>query len=264
MTEVIDPSTEPDEPAEAPDGGRRKRQKGRRRITFWIGLGLILAGLGILAWLAWEIWGTTWISQRAERREVCKFVANSTGQPEALLEIPALGTGSSTPCGTAGGSTFVVPINDMPLPPGDPSDVLSKGVGHFTGTGPNNTSIGPGEIGNYALAGHRITHGQPFANLPNLVEGDVVYVITHKWTYEYVMDTNAKDLNVPFTSSWVLGMDPVNPSGGPQAIQGPNERIITLTTCSELFHTDNRMIAFGHLLKKFPTNQQNPTRVPAQ
>jgi sortase A len=28
--------------------------------------------------------------------------------------------------------------------------------------------------------------------------------------------------------------------------------LLTLTTCSELFHTDNRMIAFGHLVKDTP------------
>ena len=91
----------------------------------------------------------------------------------------------------------------------------------------------------------------------------MVYVITHHWTYEYVMDTNAKDLNVPFTSTWVLTADPKNPNGGPQAPQGPSDaawapkywnRIITLTTCSELFHTDNRMIAFGHLVSVTKTD----------
>jgi sortase A len=33
-----------------------------------------------------------------------------------------------------------------------------------------------------------------------------------------------------------------------QPAQRPGQRLITLTTCSELFHTDNRMIAFGHLV----------------
>jgi sortase A len=27
------------------------------------------------------------------------------------------------------------------------------------------------------------------------------------------------------------------------------QHLITLTTCSEIFHTDNRMIAFGHLIE---------------
>ncbi|MGN6160890.1 MAG: sortase domain-containing protein [Marmoricola sp.] len=244
MTEVIDPPT-----GDAPPSARRKP---RRRISFWIGLGLVLVGLGILAWLAWQIWGTNWISQREERHEVKLFERGTFGPP-ALLEVPRFG------------ADYVVPINDMPIK-GDPSDVLAKGVGHFAGLGPivngKRTTIGPGQIGNYALAGHRITHGQPFANLPDLRPGDKVFVITHKVTYEYVMDTNPNALVVPFTASWVLAMDPANPNGvGPQAIQGPDERIITLTTCSELFHTDNRLVAFGHLLKSFKTNPVNPTKI---
>jgi sortase A len=42
---------------------------------------------------------------------------------------------------------------------------------------------------------------------------------------------------------------PTNPvRGGVQPSQEPGERLITLTTCAELFHTDERMIAFGHLV----------------
>jgi len=237
VTEVIDPE------AGAPEKAPRSRG---RRITFWLGVGLLLVGVSILAYLAWEIWGTNWISQREERHEVTLFERNAGGPP-AVLEIPRFG------------SDYVVPINE-----GITDDDLSKGVGHFLHTGPGGITIGPGQIGNYALAGHRITHGQPFSNLPDLRPGDKIYVITHKVTYVYVLDTNPNDVIVPFTAGWVLGMDPINPDGGPQAVQGPSARIITLTTCSELFHTDNRMIAFGHLLTTYKTNPINPTKIVRQ
>jgi sortase A len=45
---------------------------------------------------------------------------------------------------------------------------------------------------------------------------------------------------------------PTNPDGGVEPAQRPGQRLITLTTCSELFHTDNRMIAFGHLVSSRP------------
>jgi sortase A len=35
-------------------------------------------------------------------------------------------------------------------------------------------------------------------------------------------------------------------------VQRPGQKLITLTTCAELFHTDNRMIAFGHLVDTAP------------
>ena len=53
-----------------------------------------------------------------------------------------------------------------------------------------------------------------------------------------------------FTSVWVVQALPGNPeAGGVQPAQEPGQRLITLTTCSELFHTDNRMVAFGHLVR---------------
>ena len=43
---------------------------------------------------------------------------------------------------------------------------------------------------------------------------------------------------------------PKNPEpGGVQPAQRRGQRLITLTTCSEIFHTDDRSIAFGHLVK---------------
>jgi sortase A len=32
----------------------------------------------------------------------------------------------------------------------------------------------------------------------------------------------------------------------------PTEALITLTTCAELFHTSDRLVAFGHLVRTEP------------
>ena len=152
------------------------------------------------------------------------------GEASALIRIPTFG------------KKYVVPVLE-----GTSQDVLAKGYGHFTGT------AHPGEIGNYALAAHRVTHGEPLRRMPDLRPGDKVIVETVSDTYTYRLDTNPNDLVVPFTGIWVLAPDPTNPAqGGVQPAQRPGQRLITLTTCSELFHTDNRMIAFGHLVKVTP------------
>jgi sortase A len=31
---------------------------------------------------------------------------------------------------------------------------------------------------------------------------------------------------------------------------GDGRRLVTLVTCAELFHTDDRMVAFGHLVDR--------------
>ena len=123
---------------------------------------------------------------------------------------------------------------EVPILEGSSDEVLAAGVGHLEDT------AAVGERGNYALAAHRITHGEPFADFPELREGDLVHIETVDADYTYVLDTGGPDLTVPFTASWVLDPFPVNPDpGGTTAPGRPGARLITLVTCSELFHTDN-------------------------
>jgi sortase A len=234
-------------PPGPPPGGKRPRREGSaddkrgtgRRITWWIGIGLILAGLGLLGYVAWQFWGTNWVSKQ-QQREITnelqqdwsagqgkkpKFVPH--GQASALIRIPKFG------------KKYVVPVLEGVSP-----GVLAKGYGHFEDT------ADPGQVGNYALAAHRVTHGEPLRNMPDLRPGDKVIVETADATYTYELDTNPNALVIPFTQTWVLDPVPHNPKkGGPEPQQVQGQRLITLTTCSEIFHTDNRMIAFGHLVR---------------
>jgi sortase A len=190
----------------------------------------------------WQLYGTNWISKRHQRaithqlqedwsagRGCDKFCPE--GKASALIRIPKFG------------KKYVVPVLEGAADGTISGDILAKGYGHFANTAQ------PGEIGNYALAAHRVTHGEPLRHMPDLRPGDKVIVETRTSTYVYVLDTNPNDLVIPFTGTWVLDPVPHNPKpGGPEPKQGKGQRLITLTTCSEIFHTDNRMIAFGHLL----------------
>ena len=62
-----------------------------------------------------------------------------------------------------------------------------------------------------------------------------------------MLDSGGDDLTVGFDQVWVLDPLPTNPAEGVQPAQAPGQRLLTLTTCAELFHTDDRLIAFGHL-----------------
>jgi sortase A len=248
-----------DDSADDPTGddGAHRAAKVRgtgHRITFWIGIGLILAGLGLLGYVAWQFWGTNWVAKRHQREIASqlqqdwasgngkrpKFVPK--GEASALIRIPKFG------------KKYVVPV----LEGTDKATVLDKGAyGHFEDT------ADPGEIGNYALAAHRVTHGEPLRHMPDLRPGDKVIVETVDATYTYELDTNPNDLVIPFTESWVLDPLPHNPDAGePEPTQVQGQRLITLTTCSEIFHTDNRMIAFGHLVsvKAKPVSKKTPAK----
>ncbi|MGI8887781.1 MAG: sortase domain-containing protein, partial [Nocardioidaceae bacterium] len=117
---------------------------------------------------------------------------------------------------------------------------------------------GPGQIGNFALTGHQVSNGEAFGDLLDLRPGDEVIIQTPDAIYTYVLDTDPNDLQVPLTDNWVIDPVPVPPDGeGPPGlpkleIDHPMIALITLTTCSEIFHTDDRTVAFGHLVKTEP------------
>ena len=217
---------------------RGKRRLGRRAVH-WFGISMIAVGLALVGYVGWQFYGTNWTSHR-EQREVASTLQTQwekggeelqpryvpSGRASALIRIPRFG------------SSYVVPVLE-----GVSTDVLATGFGHFRST------ADPGDVGNYALAAHRVTHGEPLRRMPELRPGDQVVVETVAATYTYEIDTDPNKVVVPFTGVWVLAPVPKNPSGGPQPAQRAGQRLITLTTCSELFHTDDRMIAFGHLVK---------------
>ncbi len=195
-----------------------------------------MGGLAVLGWVGWQFWGTNWVSGRTHHRIVEQVekkwaadaddvVAVPEGDVAALIRIPAFG------------DDYVVPVLE-----GTTDEVLAAGFGHFS------DSAGPGGKGNYALAAHRVTHGEPLRDLPELEAGDEVIVQTRGATYTYVLTSAGDGLEVSFTDGWVVDPLPTNPhEGGVQPEQRQGQRLITLTTCAELLHTDERLVAFGVL-----------------
>jgi sortase A len=224
---------------------RRGRPSPARRAVTWLGAAMMLAGVVMLGYVGWQFWGTNWTSQRAQSEVTSELQQQweqggqrlepayvPQGKASALIRIPAFG------------DDYVVPVLE-----GTSDKVLSSGFGHFKGT------ANPGERGNYALAAHRVTHGEPLRRMPELRPGDEVIVETVEATYTYELTTDPNDLVIPFTGVWVTDPLPKNPDGGVQPDQEPGQRLITLTTCSELFHTDNRMISFGVLTDVSPKSE---------
>jgi len=196
---------------------------------------MVLVGALVLGHLAWQLWGTTVVAERRHERAVGELESAweegsdtadlSFGTAEAIVRIPRFG------------DAYAVPVLA-----GTGPDVLASGLGHFDG------SAAPGEVGNYALAGHRITHGEPLRAMPDLRVGDEVVVETRTAVHTYELVTAGDELEVAFTDTWVLASSPVPPDpGDPAPPRLPDARLLTLTTCAELFHTDGRLVAFGVL-----------------
>jgi sortase A len=224
-----------------------------RGAGFWLGLVLVLLGLALLGWVGWQLVGTNVVAHRAQQQVVSELqqrwrtagrepagtpgdtatAAPLPGDAIALVRIPRFG------------DDFVVPVLE-----GVGDHELERGLGHFPGTAE------PGARGNFALAGHRITHGEPLRDMPDLRPGDLVLVETQRRVYRYRLDTDPRELVVELDEDWVLDPVPTNPRpGGVEPAQRPGQRLLTLTTCAELFHTDTRMIAFGHLVGAAPRSE---------
>lgn len=110
---------------------------------------------------------------------------------------------------------------------------LAEGVGHYPGTAL------PGQVGNFAVAGHRATHGEPFRNLDQVHTGDKVVVETKSSWFTFVVDDS--EIVSP-TSSEVVAPVPHHPR------EVATQRLMTLTTCHPRWASTFRLIVYTHLV----------------
>ncbi|MTD14746.1 class E sortase [Nakamurella sp. YIM 132087] len=151
----------------------------------------------------------------------------------------------------------------------DPDD-LDTGPGHYP-----DTQL-PGEQGNFAIAGHRVSKGSPFNELGLLSSCDALVVETKSdWFVYRVLPmenevqgwsaagrANCADV-APLGGEYegVYGREITVPSDYAQVLPVPHvesmevpadaERIITLTTCHPQFSDAERMIVHGVLVKSY-------------
>jgi len=113
---------------------------------------------------------------------------------------------------------------------------LARGIGHYP------TTQLPGEKGNFAVAAHRATNGEPFRDIDQLRVGDKVFVETQDSWFEYTL---RRDQIVSPSDTWVI--DPV--PGDPGA--KPTDRLITLTTCNPRWGSTTRWVWWGDLTTSY-------------
>jgi sortase A len=120
-------------------------------------------------------------------------------------------------------------------------------VGHYP------TSNRLGELGNFAIAGHRTTYGAAFGWVDNLRVGDRIYIETKKGWYTY------RFRNMEFVyASQVAVINPV-----PQTIIEPQERILTITTCHPKLSAAERFVSYAVFESFVPRESGTPTEVAA-
>lgn len=212
-----------------------------RTIIRSLGELCITAGLVLLLFVAYELWGTgqyTTEQQGLLSKELSKRWATSSprgpgmaggpvtteqvqlGHGIALIRIPKLGSDYS----------YVI-IEGVGV------DDLRKGPGHYPGTAL------PGGLGNFVVSGHRTTYLAPFNRVDELTAGDKILVDTRDTQYVYqvtgekVVAPDELDVTDPV---------PFHPG------QAPTDHLITLTTCHPKYSASHRLIVFGRLVQTLP------------
>jgi len=244
-------------------GGRSSRRasarvarKVRRKLRILSSAGEVLITLGAVLslYVVYTLWWTNVVAHDAAKsatndiqQQFQQQIQGAVAQPGkapptvfkpsegfALMTIPAIGK------------------TNLPVMEGtDKAKVLDKGaVGHYT----TPKSAMPWDpTGNFAVAAHRRTYGEPFRYINTLKVGDHVVVETaHGW-YVYQLDAE-----LPQTSPDNIGTIAPVPKGGPYKKAG---QYITLTTCTPEWNSDYRLIWWGHLERTDPLSGPPPAEL---
>jgi sortase A len=241
------------------------------RIAGFTGRMMIRAGLLILLFVAYQLWGTGLHTARAQDALRNEFRDKQAAVGELPGEqVPENGPAGSTPTQpttTLGPTTapteFEVPAPGEPIGfisiPDINSDFyivagvdlrwLQEGPGHFPSTPL------PGQPGNAALAGHRTTFKAPFNRLDELQAGSLIFIETlqGKFTYE-VMDQPTEP-GAPPTAHYIVGPRQT------EILDDKGDNRLTLMACHPKYSAAQRIVVEAKLV----SNPAPPTpRPPAE
>ncbi|MFI0941067.1 class E sortase [Streptomyces sp. NPDC021020] len=206
----------------------------------------ITAGVLMLLFVTYQLW---WTNVRAHR-EAAGAANNLQQKWDNESADPNRVPGTFSP--GQGFAIMYIPKLDVKAPIAQgvsKHNVLDKGmVGHYDGA--LNTAMPWDKTGNFAVAAHRNTHGEPFRYINHLKAGDKVVVETESDYYTYVITSSLA--STPPSNISVL--KPI-PDGSGFTAPG---RYLTLTTCTPEFQSTNRLIVWGKLVEERPRSKGKP------
>lgn len=219
-----------DLPDGAPVDGRSSRWL---TVAEWTGRSFLTLAILTGLFVAHQLWATDWLQAReqAALREQFDEQLAAAGGPgggdESITEAsPAEPTPLAEPVPDQALALLEIPelnLETVALDSVDPDD-LRKGPGHYPST------ADPGEAGNVAFAGHRVTYGAPFHGIDLLKAGDEIVVTTVRGRFVYR----------------VAEQRVVAPSDT-QALEPTDDPRLTLTTCHPELSARERLVVVAAL-----------------
>lgn len=220
----------------------------------------VTVGVLMLLFVTWQLWWTDVQADRQQavitadlrsswaddRRSAAPLVAEKPKDFGPPPQIPAPADGEAFAIIHI--PRFGADYQPRPVLAGTSLDLLERGVGHYDGTAL------PGQVGNFAVAGHRVTYGRPFNQIAELRPGDPIVIETADAWYIYRMRSN-----LIVTPDRVDVVAPVPEQPG--AV--PTERLITLTACHPMYSARERFIVHGVLDYWQPKSAGEPAELRA-
>ncbi|MBA2283255.1 MAG: class E sortase [Acidimicrobiia bacterium] len=245
------------------DRARRKRERGLlyARILGAVGRTMITAGVLILLFVTYQLWGTGVRTAQAQERLDAEFQelleqasgavvdTTSTTAPPPTTDpttptsrLPATTVDTLPPellpaRGDVAGQIRIPRIGvDFTFVEGVGVSDLKEGPGHYP-----ETPL-PGQTGNSAIAGHRTTYGAPFANVDQLEVGDEIVITTVQGEFTYLVGI-APQIVAPDRVE-VLDADHWDFDGDGVA----EANVLTLTACHPRYSARQRIIIAAELV----------------
>ncbi len=198
----------------------------------------ITLALFLFLFIAWQLWWTDVTANRAQTVTIHALErsfgpagtpARAAADPKAVLTKVPFGQAFAIMRIPRFGADYARPVLQ-----GTDTDTLTKGIAHYPGT------AFPGQVGNFAVAGHRTTYGKPFSNIDLLQSGDIIVVETKT---NYVV--YAVDRHVIVAPDQVEVIAPVPQHPGVQ----PKQAWLTMTACHPRFSANQRYVVFAKLVR---------------
>jgi sortase A len=217
------------------------------KILGALGKVLVAAGVLVLLFAAYQVWGTNIQTDQAQRELADEFdelvrKRAAAAETTTTTSAPPVGSDDTAPPQTLPpqpAPDIVAPatgelvgrisipgigLKNFKFVQGTATEQLKRGAAHYTSTPL------PGQRGNAAIAGHRTTYGAPFSNIDKIAVGDEIVVETVQGSFTYK----------------AIGTRIVAPSEV-SVLESDGRNLLTLTACHPRYDLRQRIVVQAEL-----------------
>ena len=217
-----------------------------------VGRFMIRAGILILLFVVYQLWGTGIHTAQAQKDLARQFKAQqeaatngstdstaTTAGPNPTIAPPAPAAALPAPePGQPIGQITIPQIGaDFYMVEGTDLRWLKEGPGHFSGTPL------PGQAGNAGIAGHRTTYKAPFNRIDELQPGDQITITTLQGTFTYeVVPQPGSDPSAPPSGHRIVSPSAV------EILDDKGDNRLTLMACTPKYSASQRIVVEAKLV----------------